>query len=107
MTSEFLQYIGCTLLLQTRLSFLGSLVIVVEPELGGSMDLYSSVIITAEICTRQALTYAECMTCWFTNGAKSVIHSSCGSLCHSLMIQELVTLFKAKLTVLIYIYMYV
>lgn len=36
---------------------------VVEPKRGESMDLYSSVTITAEIYTGKALSNAECMTC--------------------------------------------
>ena len=76
MTSRFLLYSGCTLLLQTWLSFLGSLVTVFDPELGECMDFYRLTTIATEICTGQALSDVECMTCWFTNGAETVIHSS-------------------------------
>lgn len=63
MTSRFLLYSSCTLLLQTWLSFLGSLVTVFDPELRECMDFYRLATITAEICTGQALSDVENKTC--------------------------------------------
>lgn len=76
MTSRFLLWRVYTLLLQTRLSFLGSLVTISDPELGECMDFYRLATISAEICTGQGHPDVECMTCRFANGVESVVRSS-------------------------------